>query len=82
NTYVVPAQTLFSIKPVLGLFLEIGRLRCPVLHQRGLSFLTIRGSLNPDIGLFFTRTDELDGCDSSFQTARGYLEDVGGVPRG
>jgi hypothetical protein len=43
TTYVVPAQTLFPIKPVLDLFLEIGRLRFPVFHQRALSFFTIRG---------------------------------------
>jgi hypothetical protein len=42
TTYVVPAQTPFPIKPVLDLFLEIGRLRFPVFHQRVLSFLNLR----------------------------------------
>ncbi len=37
------AKALFAIKPVLNLFSEVGRLRCPVFHQRVLSFLTIRG---------------------------------------
>jgi hypothetical protein len=44
TTYVVPAQTLFSIKPVLDLFLEFGRVRFSVLQQRVLSFLTRRGT--------------------------------------
>jgi len=42
TNYVVPAQTLFFKKPVLDLFLEIGRLHFLVFNQRGWSFLTIR----------------------------------------
>ena len=42
SAYGVPAQTLFSKKPVIDLFLEIWRVRFPVFQQRGWSILTIR----------------------------------------
>jgi hypothetical protein len=39
--YVVLAKTLFSIKPVLDLFSEVGRVCFPLFQQRGLSFCRV-----------------------------------------